>query len=416
MKKRFEILNSRKPQLPNFSFGTGAGWSYGTVNKVLIPLSPVSNLYTCPFFPGVLLKRVTSIEELLFSCNGMMYSSGNGGYKTKMLVGSTFQHALDHRFPVVDDLVPYTRFAFGFDGTLMNQFANATYDPDLQAQIPKVASSDPFLVTGQTPIADQSSLTLTNVYGVICLADAGFGSSDNELPFYDIENGFWLSNKLLLGSIAKVLSTNKTLFSGHGDGQEFVDRAVADYIINGPHRDVEVGTHIATIYSRKKPGEAHSLRFGVPRIHPVSSYLCYPTDGFPFVTANCAVSAVSTDHAMVESIARGHLLGKYAVNSEDGMFRAATFSGSDWPDVASLAISRLKEIPEVHMSPNASSQQPVYDGAGVMTSLGSTTAFEGPVPFLSAILKGPLGSPGYVEMLAAVREILSDAEKYAKDA
>lgn len=416
---RFNVKSARLAQLPAFSFGSGASWGYGTMRPVMVGGVASETLFENTAFPGILLKKVTSFGEILASCNGVAYCGGPVGYGNHLLVGSVFQHALDNRFPhhTAPASSPYQRDAYEMTATKINEFALAAYDADLQAQIPRVASSDPWLLSASGTELDQSALTFTHVYGVISLADAGYGTDMCTIPFFDLENGYWLSNRLLLGTIAQVLRDNKALFAGHGDGQKYVDMAVADYIRAGAHKDVPLGCHVASVYSRPAVGQPHTLRFGVPRIHPVSSYVSYPTKDYPFVFAVCGVTRVSTENAMIESVARGHRLVVAAEAGDGSHFAVATLQGGAWPAVVGEAVARLKEIPEWLLSPGAAAQMPVYGpNDGPLVSLGSTSAFVGPLDWFSAILRGPLGSPGYVEFLEAVREILSDAESYAKSA
>lgn len=416
---RFNIHTERQGRLPALTFGSGNSWSYGTIRPVVVGGQPSTTLFENPKFPGVLLKKVSSLGEILASCNGIMYAGGPYGSETYLLVGSVFQRALDHYFPDYSptDGNPYVRFAYSMGAGDINSFADATYDADLQVQIPRVASSDPFLVSAGGVAKDQSSLSFTNVYGVIALADAGFGTDTCLLPFYDLGNAYWLSNRLTLGTIAQVLRDNKTLFAGHGDGQQYVDMAVADYIRAGAHRDVSLGCHVATVYGRPGMNAPHTLRFGIPRVHPLCSYVSYPTLDFPFVFPLCGVTRVSTDDKMIDSVARGHRLVEAIATGDGTHFGATPFPGGTWPAVVVEAIARLKEVPEKFLSPGASDQMPVYAPVGgALTSLGSTSAFVAPVSWLVDVLKGPLGSPGYVEFLEATRDILADAESYAKAA
>lgn len=416
---RFTVKPARLPRLPKFGFGSGQSWSYGRMRPVIVGGVASSTLFQHASFPGVLLKKVSSFEEILASCNGIVYGGGPSISGNYMLVGAAFQHALDFHFPHGGSSLAtaQTRSGHGVDAAKINEFALAAYDADLQAQVPRVAASDSFLVTASPMEIDQSAINFVATYGVISLADSGYGSDRCPLPFFDLENGYWLSNRLLCGTIAQVLRDNKQLFAGHGDGQKYVDAAVAAYIATGAHKDVGLGCHVATIYVRPGPGLPHVLRFGIPRVHPVSAYVSYPVEGFPFIPALCGVTRLSTGHPMVESIARGHRL-VVAAEAGDGLhFAPAVFDGGAWPAAMTDAIARLKELPESLLSPDASAQLPVYGpNGGPLLSLGSTSAFAPPVNWLAAILKGPLGSPGYVEFLAAVKTILSDAESRAKAA
>lgn len=390
-----------------------------------------ATLYTHPAYAGLLLKKVSCIEELLASCTGIAcefdYNDyGNIRLRHFMVQGEVAQYALDHRFPDgPDDL----GFHIAENNTALCNALSTLIAPIPNEAVPFVGKTNTSL--GSLPVpADESARVLKTVMGVISGAHAGYGSPSIGHPDGSV-NGFWLSTRVDFSSIGRVFTDEREqLFGGAGAAQEYVDQAFEEFMTSDERRHVLIGCHLITTNTPRSAstGDAADIakaafysagvRFGFPYICPSypTGRMIYPEKDHPFINrCQPVISPDSTENPNLADIATAHLLAHEAKGSIEETIGRKLITGRKAALALEDIMAPLAALPELVNGSGLAAQAPVYDANQQPISIGSLTNVGHMHPAVVRAIDSYFGLPGYSEMVSAQRWIMDRAEAIARD-
>lgn len=403
--KKISLTAARRAKLPAMVFSGSAALPGG-----MQAFGPHSRLVTSTDFPGVLFKRVESLDELIATSSGIMYTVSSSETKY-MLQGTAFQDAIDRGFPLSNDPPAFLSLT-GDDLTKLNLMASSHTAPFVSRESSLVAYARP------TSDLDQSAQSIRRVFAVIAIADWGFGTAYSGAG----EDGYSLSSLVDFGSVADVLLKAKVAIFGDipTDAMRFVDLALKEFATVGPDRAARVGVNAVTNWFSAFPdtqGDSfkNQIRFGAAKVHASGYRFFYPTVNNPFAWTVSALSSFGETGLKnhFASVACGHTLAKHGVDYVSPV--PVPQVGSDISLVLKDCTDNLVAAGIPLFGANVAAlgpyrvggEGPYLDGPGI------ADAVPAPTMVLDAI-KGPQGVPGFVELMEATKWVCARAESLAK--
>lgn len=385
-------------------------------------------------FPGFLFRKVSSIYELMGECNGICFKSGTGYF---MFVGSAVNDLCDRGFfPTM-----YNARASGPTAPKLS----SVYNSELAGAWPYHRSPDGRSGDTRWPapwIVAPPSGTITEVMGVICDADWGFGSSYAN----HFDNGSAIGaaavRRLPMGRIGKIIKDKQAemFLNEAGKAEPYVKQAVTEWLLT-PEAQIEFS--VPMVYRNCRHSGFNGFTWGLPGVTDVyveefglfspvpmcergnagvygnNDGIFLPMKGrLPCVPFGPIVKLADIPgNKWIADVRQGMALASNI--APDGTRPGDTDSlvgGISLDQAITLALSAWNAYDPALASPGLSTVPPVYNAQNQPISVGSFGNVTSWPQEARDIMDGPVGYHGYTAILDAVLWITRRAEDIAKAA